>query len=630
MAGIGACRGRLAMANVEAWHLPLIAVGVGFHLAVSWALLWRYFQARERSLLTWGLAWLVLTVHVLGMFLTHMGFAESAPLLRDLSFAAASLAFLSGQVERSGRSPASMRQVSAVGTGVLLLALTIGIATGNPVGLTAAAVVGLSLGGAAWLSFPTTREGKGSVPEWLLFIGYSVGAAHALLYGLALPSVAVEITGHALFSLFFSAAVTWQSWEHEKAVRLFSRTLERLNRPLTTQEALDEALCLVADTLQITEGWIILRTEGRGDAAGEWTIGAAYGFPNFAERGVGAQRFPIERCLCLRHVDHEVLVTQVRDLACVRASRETGHPAGRHLTIPLGQDGKVAGIMSLMIPSGRFFTPADREILTALGEQIGLAIDRARLYDELKEKEAARGRLLARLITAQEDERRRIARELHDETGQALTALVVNLDFLVRHPIDEQSLRSRLADVREMAEATLAEVRRVIHEMRPTVLDDLGLEAAIRWLVKRYEPTGLKVQVELSGLNGRLPDHIEITVFRMIQEACTNTVKHAAATHLKIKVARRAQALAVEVADDGRGIAPAQQARGMGLAGLRERVSLVGGTLTVQSAPKTGTRICAELPLGGTLQNDDASADLRRPHDGAPGRPNGAAVGARH
>ncbi|MFZ5817590.1 MAG: ATP-binding protein [Bacillota bacterium] len=625
------------MAATEAWHLPLIAVGVGFHLAVAWALLWRYYQAKERSLLTWGLAWLVLTLHVLGMFLSRMGFEQSAPLLRDLSFAAASLAFLTGQVERSGRNPVGMKPVAGVAAALLVGSLVTGIAVGNPVGLTATAVIVLALSGAAWLTFPDLRGGRASFPQWLLFFGYAIGVLHAVTYLLpvggpwtALHSAALEIGGHALFSLFFSAAVTWQSWEHERAVRLFSRTLERLNRPLTTQEALDEALSLVGETLQITEGWIILRTEGRGDASGEWTIGAAYGFPGFAGRGVRAQRFPIERCLCLRHVDREVLVTQVRDLACVRATREVGHPAGRHVTIPLGQDGKVAGIMSLMVPAGRFFTPADKEILTAMGEQIGLAIDRARLYDELKEKEEARGRLLAQLITAQEDERRRIARELHDETGQALTALVVNLDFLVRHPVDEKSLLSRLADVRDMAEMTLAEVRRVIHEMRPTVLDDLGLEAAIRWLVKRYEPTGLKIRAELTDLTGRLPDHIEITVFRLIQEACTNTIKHAGAQNLRIKVVRKGRWLTVEVADDGTGIDPRKQEKGIGLAGLRERVTLAGGTLTIQSGPRTGTRVYAELPLGGVVEDDDSGADLRRSHDGAPGRSYGAAVGTGH
>jgi len=626
-------RGRKLVSATDAWYLPLIAVGVGFHLSVSWALLWRYFQARERSLLTWGLAWLVLTVYVLGMFLTHMGFAESAPLLRDIAFAAASIAFLTGQVEQAGRTPQPLSRMAAGAALLVLVALVAGTWIGEPVSMTAGAVVALSLGGAAWLSAPR-RAVKTDIPQWLLFLGYSVGALHAVGYTLH-PSitypVALQIAGHATFSLFFSAAITWQSWEHERAIRLFSKTLERLNRPLTTQEAMDEALNLAAETLHITEGWIILRSEGRGDATGEsWTIGAAYGFPEWAEHGVQALRFPIDRCMCLRHVDSEVLVTTVSDLACVRASHEAGHPAGRHVTIPLGTDGTVAGIMSLMVPGGRLFTQSDKEVLTAMGEQIGLAMDRARLYDQLREKEEARGRLLSRLITAQEDERRRIARELHDETGQALTALVVNLDFLVRHPTEEKALRNRLADVRDMAESTLAEVRRVIHEMRPTVLDDLGLEAAISWLVKRFEASGLKIVMEMHNISGRLPDHIEITAFRLIQEACTNTVKHASATTLRIRLARRGRWLHVEVVDDGKGIEPTQQTKGMGLEGLRERVTLAGGTLVVQSSPKTGTRIHAELPLGGAVNDDDSSADLRRPHDGETGRPYGAAVGAGH
>jgi signal transduction histidine kinase len=164
--------------------------------------------------------------------------------------------------------------------------------------------------------------------------------------------------------------------------------------------------------------------------------------------------------------------------------------------------------------------------------------------------------------------------------------------------------------------------------MRPTVLDDLGLEAAIRWLVKRYEPGGLKVSVEWVGLNGRLPDHIAIIVFRLIQEACTNTVKHAGATTLKIRLARRGRWMTVEVSDDGKGIDPTQPEKGMGLAGLRERVTLAGGTLAIQSAPMRGTRVYAELPLGG-VSDDDPSADLRRSHDGAAGGPYGTAVGGR-
>jgi signal transduction histidine kinase len=619
------------MGVAGAWDLPLIAVGVGFHLAVSWALLWRYFQARERSLLIWGIAWLILAIHVLGMFLTHLGTGASAQILRDMSFAGAALAFFAGQVEMEGRAFRHQWSLAAGASVLVGVALVIGALLDAPVTLAATTVVMLCMGASAWITAPL-GPGKRDITRWLLFSGYLAGALHAAIY-LMPHGVMLEIGGHALFSLLVSAAVTWQAWEHERAVRLFSRTLERLNRPLTTQEALDESLRLVSDVLHVTHGWIILREAGRGDAAGHWTIGAATGFPDWTRHGLYHMDFPIDTCLCLRPMDKEALVKSMADLPCVRFSEEAGRPAGRHVTIPLGSDGQVQGIMSLVIPSHRFFAPADVEMLTAMGEQIGLALDRARLYDELRAKEEARGRLLAQLITAQEDERRRIARELHDETGQALTALVVNLDFLVRHPVDEALLHQRLAGVRDMAEATLAEVRRVIHEMRPSVLDDLGLEAAIRWLVKRYEPSGVKICLELKGLEQRLPGHIEITAFRLVQEAATNTVKHAAAGHLQIRVMRKGQWLTVEVADDGQGIDPARlkQPTGMGLVGLKERVALAGGTLSVESTPGAGTRVTAHLPIGKEATDDgDPGADLRRPHDGEAGRPHGAAVGAGH
>ncbi|HYG58179.1 MAG TPA: GAF domain-containing sensor histidine kinase [Symbiobacteriaceae bacterium] len=591
------------MTTTSPWHLPLIAVGVGFHLAVAWALFWRYFQARERSLLTWGVAWLVLSVHVLGMYLTRMGFAFAAPLLRDFSFAAGAIAFFAGQVEREGRAFRLVSHGATAAAIAIAAALVGGTLLGTPVTAGSTVVVLLSMGGAAWLSSPL-GAGRLDVTRWLFFLGYLVGALHGLAYLIPFPEplgVRVEIAGHALFSLLFSAAVTWQAWEHERTVRLFSRTLAELNKPLTLQESLDAALKLVAGVMRVSHGWILLRKGGRGGAEGCWNVGAAIGFPDWALTGLHrTPEYEIDTCMCIRPLDKDTVAGSMSDLACVRLSAELGQPSGRHITVPLGAGGRIQGIMVLMVPGSRFFAPADVELLTAMGEQIGLAIDRARAYDEVRTKEEARGRLVAQLITAQEDERRRIARELHDETGQALTALVVNLDFLVRHSVDEATLRTRLKGVRDMAEDTLAEVRRVIHEMRPSVLDDLGLEAALRWLLKRYEAGGMAVSLELSGLERRLPGHVEITIFRMVQEACTNTVKHAKANGLWVRIAREGAHMKVEVQDDGRGFDPdrAEQSRAMGLAGMKERIALAGGTLSIQSAPGSGTRLLASLPLG--------------------------------
>ena len=174
------------MTTTSPWHLPLIAVGVGFHLAVAWALFWRYFQARERSLLTWGVAWLVLSVHVLGMYLTRMGFEVAAPLLRDLSFAGGAIAFFTGQVEREGRAFKLATHGATVAAIAVIAAVVGGYFLGAPVTVAATTIVALCMGGAAWLSSPL-GTGRLDVARWLFFLGYLVGAVHGLAYLIHLP-----------------------------------------------------------------------------------------------------------------------------------------------------------------------------------------------------------------------------------------------------------------------------------------------------------------------------------------------------------------------------------------------------------------------------------------------------------
>lgn len=236
-----------------------------------------------------------------------------------------------------------------------------------------------------------------------------------------------------------------------------------------------------------------------------------------------------------------------------------------------------------------------------LGHQIGLAAERARLYDEVKDKEAMRGELLEKLITAYEDERRRIARGLHDEAGQALTALIVNLELAeqAHKPVDPQNL----ARLRGIAEQTLAEVRRIIAALRPTILDDLGLAAAIRWYAKELvEPQGLQVSMQLSGLDSRLPPHVETAVFRIVQEAITNVLRHAGARQALVETTVADGRVRVTVADDGRGfevtsVPRSREGRGLGLLGMRERAEALGGTLRVSSQPGHGTRIEIVIPV---------------------------------
>jgi signal transduction histidine kinase len=227
-----------------------------------------------------------------------------------------------------------------------------------------------------------------------------------------------------------------------------------------------------------------------------------------------------------------------------------------------------------------------------------------RSQTELAEKEAMRARLLDQVISAQEDERKRIARELHDETSQALTSLMVGLKVLEQRP-DLTNGREALADLRALAAKTLDAVHDLSLQLRPSVLDDLGLVPAMERLVADFGKTyGIPVAFESNLRSGpRLPPAVETALYRIGQEALTNVARHAAAHSAGIVLERRGNAATLILEDDGRGFDVATELTGagdrrpLGIFGMRERATLLGGTLTIESSPGTGTTIFVEIPL---------------------------------
>jgi len=222
--------------------------------------------------------------------------------------------------------------------------------------------------------------------------------------------------------------------------------------------------------------------------------------------------------------------------------------------------------------------------------------------EELKKKEEMRGELLRKVITAQEEERKRIARELHDETSQALAALVLGLDTATASALGET--RERMGNLKALAEGILDGIHQLIYDLRPSVLDDLGLPSAIRWYAEsRLGPQGIHVHFETSGTERRLPTQVETAVFRATQEALTNIVKHAEAENTAISLEYRDSSILIEIEDDGKGfhVDPVSQlpeeSRGLGLPGMKERITLLQGTLSIESEPDGGTRIAIEVPL---------------------------------
>lgn len=254
--------------------------------------------------------------------------------------------------------------------------------------------------------------------------------------------------------------------------------------------------------------------------------------------------------------------------------------------------------------------PESRQTAEPLGDIVSRVreITRAneRLFARLIEGER-RFRGLAKAVwKVQEDERRRLARELHDGLGQTLTALTHQLERL-REKLDGEipvELQARVGDSVEMARLALHETRELSRLLRPPVLDDLGLGVALGWLARTLEQrTGLRVELEVEGLDERLESDLETLVFRLVQEALTNVLKHAGVDRAKVTVRRAGESLDFSVSDAGSGFDPeailgSGSTAGSGLRGMRDRLELFGGRLDLTSAPGAGTVLSAAVPLG--------------------------------
>ncbi len=251
----------------------------------------------------------------------------------------------------------------------------------------------------------------------------------------------------------------------------------------------------------------------------------------------------------------------------------------------------------------RALDDAERDMLSSLAGLVGVAVRNAELLERLQQKEQALQGLLRKTLTVQEEERRRLSRELHDETSQVLSALIMNIDLLESQaPVDEAS-RGRIGAVKSLAEEAARNLDRMLFELRPALLDELGLMPALRWYVAQMSDLwGFPISFEGAKI-GRLPDHIELAAFRIVQEAVSNSARHARPTQVEVHVTAADGWLRLEIDDDGVGFdvvevaARARTGEAVGLEGMRERADIAGGTFRVDSVPGRGTRVVAEIPL---------------------------------
>lgn len=369
-----------------------------------------------------------------------------------------------------------------------------------------------------------------------------------------------------------------------------------VNAPAPLDETLARSLRALLDSLALPASWVFLRDPARERIA----LTTWVGLPR--DLGVREAEIALHGCPCTVALTDKqsVVVSPLPERCPLRDARAITS----HVTVPIVSHERVLGVLGVASGDANAFSPDEVKLLEAVGQQLGIAVENARLWDDLREKERVRGQLLEKVIGAQEEERKRIARELHDDTGQALTSLMVGL----RAAGDscDAAPRAQFDQLREIAAETLESVKRLARELRPAALDDLGLAAALERYASSYRATyGLTVDLQMTGFqtDGRLPSEIELALYRIIQEALTNIAKHARAKNASIVVERKRAAVVAIVEDDGQGF----DARGLlespheettlGLHGMRERAELVGGHLQIESAPGKGSSVFVEIPI---------------------------------
>jgi signal transduction histidine kinase len=388
-----------------------------------------------------------------------------------------------------------------------------------------------------------------------------------------------------------------------------ARLRERLQHSLDALLALHEAGQVLGSSLEADEiGRRLLDLAGRVsrlEAAGvSLRAGTQPGAPLRVWQTAGSERLwsAVQRTTVARSARQAAVATGETRFFRLRAlAGEVASLVG--WCLPLRVQDRVLGVLEAYGPEG-LAGEATGEILGSLAHQAASALENARLYRELADREQQLQGLVGRLLMAQEEERRRVAYDVHDGVAQVAAAAHQHLQTYARfHYPRSPHGRERLDRAVELTRRTVGEARRVIADLRPTVLDDFGLAIALRRQVEALQAEGWEIRYDEAVGAERLPPPIETALFRVAQEALMNVHKHAGTTRVQMTLRRRGPRVRLEVRDQGAGFRPAAASAGtgpgerVGLTGMQERVALLGGRCTVRSRPGAGTRVVAELPL---------------------------------
>jgi signal transduction histidine kinase len=483
-----------------------------------------------------------------------------------------------------------------------------------------------------------------NAPLFLQLFGMPVQIFRALM--------AVVIAFYVLRALNAFAVEDRRRLENALEVeRLATREMERLNEELrlTTRElsllqdlsnllatpmALADALHAVLEktvgSLAFPGAGLILLVKRAGQSS---YVAASVGFSSQADgeseesvqplaEDLGQQCIARGLVIC-RHVNGTIFEFLPDDALARQECRRYPSPA-MAISFPLIVRGGMIGSLTLSWATRNDQAPLPYEeyrLMLGIAQQLALPTENARLRHQAQDREKMLADLLRQTVGAQEAERQRIARELHDATGQSLTAIALGLRGVESMlPADPPVASAQIKELRSFSTIALGELRQIISDLRPSQLDDLGLVAALQWYVQEFETRrSINTEFIVEGSGIRLPTEYETVLFRITQEALTNVAKHAQATTVTVTLQFSAAQICLTVEDDGRGFDPDQapvggELQGWGLRGVQERTLLLGGHCEIKSAPGQGTRITATVPL--VEDGTDADSENEEPLDG--------------
>ncbi len=375
-----------------------------------------------------------------------------------------------------------------------------------------------------------------------------------------------------------------QRAEAEAFHNLFQAELEAKN----LDQLLGQFLENLTSTCQAQVGRLLLLTPGSGAPVAKAAIGDTGEWnPSVIK---SAQLRQLARTRYIVSGDRsESLLLDAGLTGCYRS----------YWSIPLIAHGGLAGVIQLGFSTARSWLPRELQLLNAAVEQCLMAAEKARLMQDLAAREEQVRQLGEHMWQVEEEERRRISRELHDEAGQSM--LVIRLQLEMVEKVLPSEFRAKLAEIRDVTERTIIEIRRIIAALSPAVLEQLGLVPALRQLTSRFRRLyPIRVRLHLPAKHTRLPREAEIITYRLVQECYNNIAKHSSASTVNIYLSSSDTYLELRVEDNGVGFevdTALKKHNSFGLSGMRERVALLGGKLTIQSAASKGTTISATLPL---------------------------------